>query len=125
MAEQTKPKGIKVLLPEDQFGSAYGEGTDRQWVERRQRIGRSLIDTLAKSGNIYEDKAAFSKAAKVMANIFTDWTLEGDEGPLSKPWGNPKAFEELVETDLDLSLWVFGIPFRPVSELLADEDVKN
>lgn len=121
MSETKVPASIRVEVPEE-YGSAYTNSDgSRQWVERRQRIGRSLIKKFEKLDKYYTDDKAFKEGSKVLATVFTDWTLSDDEGPLPKPWGNPEAFDALLECDLDLSLWVLGLIHTTVAELIQPE----
>jgi len=121
MTDVKVPASIRVEVPEE-FGTAYtNEDGSRQWVERRQRIGKSLIKTFERLSELYTDDEAFEEARPVLATVFTDWNLEDDEGPLPKPWGNPDAFDALLECDLDLSLWVLGLIVRPMADLIQPE----
>lgn len=117
------PPGVRVEVPKD-FGFAYGTKEEREWVERRQRIGKSLIKEFEELDEFYTDEKAFKKGCKTLGKCFTDWNLTGDEGPLPKPWGNPGAFEALIESDLDLSLWVLGLIHQTMAVLL-EEPSKN
>lgn len=113
------PAGIRIDVPEE-YGSAYTTNGERQWVERRQRIGKSLAKKLEGLAEAFsDDNKAAKEAYKILATMFTDWTLCDDEGPLPKPWGSPEAFDALLECDLDLSLWVLGLIHQPISQLLA------
>ena len=107
------PAHIRIEVPAEEFGDAY-EG---QWVERRQRIGRDTHKRLEKL-KIFEEDKAFKGASKILATIFTDWNLEGDEGPLPKPWDNPDAFEALMNSDMDLTLWVLLQVATPMAQLV-------
>ena len=112
------PAGIRIDVPEE-YGSAYTTNGERQWVERRQRMGRGLVKKLEDVDVFTSDSKAFKEGCKVLATIFTDWSLCDDEGPLPKPWGNPEAFDALLECDLDLTLWVLEVLYMPISQLLA------
>lgn len=138
---KVKPLAIRIEVPA-QYGTAYNGEDGRQWVERRQRVsgkalrdldgvGRKLTggaqDDLAQDAKeaakaAARDKEAFEKVCKVLAGIFTDWNLEGDKGPLPKPWGNPKAFAALFDSDFTLLVWVGSLPFVTVGDLF---DSKN
>jgi len=121
MAEQTVPSGITLDVPEE-YGDAYTRGDGiRETVTRRQRIGRGLIKRLEALAKFYTDDKAFKEGCKVLAEVFTDWTLSGDSGELPKPWDNPAAIEALVDSDLDLSLWILGLVHKPISELVKPE----
>jgi len=108
------PAHIRIEIPVEEFGDAYAG----QWVERRQRIGRSTVVELEGIKDVFKDPEQFAKISEVLATIFTDWTIGGDEGPLPKPWGNPEAFEALVESDLDLALWVLNLVPKPMLQLV-------
>ena len=108
------PASIKISVPVEEFGDAY----KGQWVMRRQRIGATIHKELESFKNVFSDDKAFKGISKVLATIFTDWTLEGDDGPLPKPWENPEAFKALLDSDLDLTLWVLGLPSTPVVQLV-------
>jgi len=121
MSEMKVPASIRIEVPE-QFGSAYTNSDgSRQWVERRQRIGKSLVKKFEELDEFYTDDKAFKNGCKVLATVFTDWSLCDDEGPLPKPWGNPEAFDALLECDLDLSLWVLGLIHTTIAELIQPE----
>lgn len=110
------PAHIRIEVPAEEFGDAY-EG---QWVERRQRIGRDAHKQLEEL-KVFDSKKgekAFKTASEILATLFTDWTLEGDEGPLPKPWGNPGAFRALMDSDMDLTLWVLLQVARPMAQLV-------
>ena len=116
---------IRIEVPAE-FGDAYDGAEGRQWVERRQRI--SVTSIKGCQGRLFEllkDEEAFSSLCENMANVFVDWNLEGDEGPLPKPWKSPGAFEALVESDYELLIWVWGLTFRSMAELLDQAESKN
>jgi hypothetical protein len=115
------PVSIRIEVPEDRFGDAYTTDGGRQWVERRQRLGRSLLRPLEEIENIYTDEDAFKAACPLMAEIFTDWNLSGDDGPLPKPWRNAEAFWALMDSDVRLMLWVIELIHMPMSSLLAPD----
>jgi hypothetical protein len=115
------PVGIKIEVPEERFGDAYTKNGEREWVERRQRLGRKVLKQLAELENIYTDEEAFKLACPLLAQIFTDWNLSGDEGPLPKPWANAEAFEALMDSDVRLMLWVIDLVHMPMSALLVPE----
>jgi len=108
------PAHIRIEVPVEEFGDAY---TD-QWVERRQRIGKPIVAKFDEMSKFFTDKKAFEHGCKVLAEIYTDWNLTGDDGPLPKPWGNPEAFKALLDSDLDLSLWVLGQIHKPMLQLV-------
>ena len=117
-----KPAAIRVEVPAE-YGLAYDSGDGRQWVERRQRISGLVLKGLrAVIKNPFTDEEAFAELAKILATVFTDWDLEGDDGPLPQPWENAKAFHALFESDYRLMDWVGSLPFSTVGELL---DLKN
>lgn len=120
MAE--KPLGIEVEVPEE-YGSVYtNPDKSRQFVSRRQQMGKKLIKTFEGLTGIYTDEKAYKEGCKILGRVFVDWNLADSEtGPLPKPWGNPAAFEALFDMDLDLSLWVLGLIHQPISELLSPE----
>jgi len=121
MTDEKVPASIRVEVPEE-FGSAYTNADgNRQWVERRQRMGKSLIKKFEKLDKFYTDDKAFKEGCKVLATVFTDWDLCDDHGPLPKPWDNPDAFDALLECDLDLSLWALGLIHMTVAELIQPE----
>ena len=116
-----RPESIRVAVPES-FGPAFGEGEDRQWVERRVYIGRAVKKTLHEGLNdLYEDKA-FKQLCKAYAGIFTAWSLTMASGePLAEPWENPKAFESLADESLDLFIWLAGVVHAPLTTLITIE----
>jgi len=121
MSESKVPASIRVEVPEE-YGSAYtNEDESRQWVDRRQRIGRRLRKKLQVLSGFFTEDKAFKEGCKVLGSIFTDWNLCSDEGPLPKPWGTPQAFEALLDSDEDVALWVLGLIFIPVAELIQPE----
>lgn len=124
-----KPKGIRIEVPPE-YGSAYTNEADdredmivgeREWVERRQRKGKSLVKGLQDIENIFTEDKAFKEASKLLSQTFTDWTLSSDEGPLPKPWGNAKAFEALLESDLEVMLWVIRTAYMRTPDLVQTE----
>ena len=108
------PASIRIDVPVEEFGDAY----KGQWVRRRQRVGKPIADQFEGIKGFFTEKKAFEHGCKVLAEIYTDWTLEGDGGPLPKPWGNPDAFVALLDSDLDLSLWILGQIHLKVSQLV-------
>ena len=108
------PASIRIEVPVEEFGDAY-EG---QWVERRQRIGKPLVEEFEKMAEFFTEDKAFKHGCKVLSTIFTDWNLGGDDGPLPKPWENPEAFKALLDSDLDLTLWVLGRIHMPIVQLV-------
>jgi len=106
---------ITIEVPVGKFGDAYAG----QWVERCQYIGKPLIDLWSQfialfMAGVLTEAALLERGHRVLAQIYTDWNLEGDAGPLPKPWGNPEAFRTLADNDLNLALWVAGLPAKPV-----------
>jgi len=71
--------------------------------------------------NIYSDEDAFKAACPLLAAVFTDWNLSGDEGPLPKPWRNAEAFQALMDSDVRLMLWIIELVHTPVSSLLIPD----
>lgn len=122
-----KPASIRIEVPE-KYGLAYTSEDGRQWVDRRQRVGGpglKVLDSLGQKLTQMDDKAfdkAFEQIKKVLADVITDWNLEGDEGPLPKPWQEPKAFQALYDSNFGLLMWVGSLPFQAVGELI---DLKN
>ena len=108
------PASIRIDVPVEEFGDAY----KGQYVRRRQRIGRDAHKELEGIKNVFSDDKAFEASGKIMATLFTDWTIEGDDGPLPKPWENPEAFRALLGSDMDLTLWVLGLVSTPVVQLV-------
>ena len=112
------PASIRIEVPVEEFGDAY----KGQWVERRQRIGRPIIEGLRETTKMFDGgkpgEKALKAANKVLSTIFTDWTIEDDDGPLPKPWQNPEAFRALLDSDQDLALWVLGKSYQPVVQLV-------
>jgi len=84
-----------------------------QWVERRIRVGRQLLqpmwDSLGNLLNMTEDD--LNTLCNHLAQIYVAWNLEGEDGPLPEPWGNPDAFLALADSDLALFDWVGATPF--------------
>lgn len=125
MSEKTKPKGFRIVVPKE-YGDVYGEGDSREWIERRQRIGRPIILEFAGIKKFLTDKKAFEKGCKLLGRIFSDWNLTGDYGPLPKPWENAEAFKALIDSDQDLFLWVVSTSYKSIAELIsAEETLKN
>jgi len=121
MNEET-PAEIRVEVPPE-FGEVYSTDGERQWVERRHRISVRILQACeGKLFEVLEDEKAFQKLCENMGQVFTDWTIEGDSGPLPKPWQNPKAFVALADSDYELLMWVWNLTFMSVAELL---DQKN
>lgn len=111
-----KPQPIRVPVPEE-YGAVY-EG---QWVERAIRVSRddykAIRDTEGGKVSWMRDDKLLASLSVALSHIYTDWNLEGDDGPLPKPWGDPKAFEALAASDLYVFLWLVRICLSPVSEL--------
>ena len=130
MAEDRKPAAIRIDVPEE-FGSVYTNADgSRQYVERRQQIGRGFHKELEDLTQLFTEEEQFDKACKVFQWLFTDWDLADDSsGSLPKPWQNPKAFAALADMDLDLTLWVLGLIRMTMAQLIAlqsgEEDLKN
>ena len=118
---KVKPLAIRVEVPA-QYGTAYDGEDGRQWVERRQRVSGRAIRDLEGLAEKLSDEQAFKEICKVLAEIFTDWNLESDKGPLPKPWGNPKAFAALFDSDFTVLVWVGSLSFVTVGDLF---DSKN
>ena len=124
------PASIRIEVPEE-FGSVYtNEDGSRQYVERRQQVGRSMIRALEALDALFTEEEQFEKACEIYKSIFTDWDLaDSQTGPLPKPWQNAKAFEALMDMDMRLTLWVIGLVFTSMARLLdiqsSDEDIKN
>ena len=116
-----KPVAIRVEVAAH-LGDAYDGKEGRQWVERRQRVSGKYLRQLEGLSKKLTDEEAFQDACKVLSKLFTDWTLEGDDGPLPKPWKNSKAFQALYDSDFTLLVWVSGLVFLSVGDLL---DQKN
>jgi len=108
------PAHIRIEVPVEEFGDAYAG----QWVERRQRIGKPLVAKFDEMAGFFTKEEAFEHGCKVLAEIYTDWSLTDDDGPLPKPWGNPEAFKAQVDSDLDLSLWLLEQIRKPVVALV-------
>lgn len=121
MTEDQKPEGIRVAVPES-FGAIFGEGKNRQWVERKVYIGRSSKKVLHDNlDDLYEDKA-FKRLCEVYADIFTGWSLTTASGePLPDPWKNPKAFESLADESVDLIIWLSRVVHTPLAMLVTVE----
>ena len=108
------PAHIRIEVPVEEFGDAY---TD-QWVERRQRIGKPIVAKFDEMVGFFTKEEAFEHGCKVLAEIYTDWNLESDDGPLPKPWDNPEAFKALLDSDANLTLWVLEQIRKPVVALV-------
>ena len=111
-----KPQSIRVAVP-----SEHGTVYEGQWVDRAIRISREDYKAIravedAKKPWIRDDKQ-LAELSIVLSHIYTDWNLEGDDGPLPKPWGDPKAFEALAASDLHLFLWLLRKSLASVAEL--------
>ena len=61
------PASIRIEVPEDRFGDAYTTDGNRQWVDRRQRLGRGLLRQIEELENIYTDEEAFKAACPLDA----------------------------------------------------------
>ena len=109
------PAHIRIEVPVEEFGDAYAG----QWVERRQRIGRLTLNQLNGIKHVFKEEKSLEKVSEILATIFTDWTIGGDEGPLPKPWDNPEAFKVLANSDLDLGLWILSLVPMPMVQLVA------
>ena len=128
--EGQTPAAIRVEVPEE-FGEVYDGAEGRQWVKRRFRISGYLIkfmEGFSKKLDSIGDTSDEAKAKEAKANekecwqalseVFTDWNLEGDDGPLPKPWKNPKAFAALFESDWILLMWVAGLVAKSIDQLV-------
>ena len=115
------PASIPIEVPEDRFGDAYTTNGKREWVKRRQRIGRGLLKQLEGIEDVFDDEEAFKEICLIYAQIFTDWNLSGDDGPLPKPWGNPEAFEALMDSDVRLWIWMVDQILMPMSAFLSPD----
>lgn len=116
-----KPQPIRIEVPED-CGTVY-EG---QWVERAIRVSRDDYKAIravesARKTNWMRDDKLLSRLSGSLAHIYTDWNLEGDDGPLPKPWREPKAFEALAASDLHLFLWVLQKSLAPFGQLVQPD----
>ena len=105
-----RPEGERIPVPIDRFGSAY----DGQWVERRARPDRlfDMMVAIITNGPGYrlgDLHTQIEQQAKILAMTFTDWNLEGDDGPLPKPWLDPGAFLAILETDYRLLMWLMDV----------------
>lgn len=117
-----KPVPIRVEVPPE-FGEVYSTDGERQWVERRHRISVSMLKGCeGKLFELLDDDKAFKKLAENMAEVFVDWNIEDDDGPLPKPWRDWKAFQALADSDYELLMWVWNLTFKSLGELL---DRKN
>jgi len=108
------PAHIRIEVPVEEFGDAY----TGQWVERRQRVGRLALNRLSEIKHVFKEEESLEEVSEILATIFTDWTIGGDEGPLPKPWNNPEAFKVLANSDLDLALWILTVVGTPMLELV-------
>lgn len=116
-----KPPGIRIEVPEE-YGSAYtNEAGEREWVERRQRIGRAFVKALQDVDYDLEDDAKCKKAFELLGQVITGWSLSGDEGPLPEPWKNADAFFALLDSDLELTVWVVEIALKRTTDLIQTE----
>jgi len=120
--EKPKPAVIRVEVPPE-LGEIYDGEKERQWVERRHRIsGATLKACEGTLGKLINDEQAFEALCVAMSDVLVDWTLEGDDGPLPKPWQNPAAFRALYESDYEVLGWVWNLTFMSVAELLASKN---
>lgn len=129
MAEQHKPTGIRVAVP-DEFGSVYDNADgSRQYVERRQQVGKAAVAELKNLVELLKEEERFEKVCEVFQSVYLDWDLaDSVDGPLPKPWQNPEAFKLLIDMDINLALWTVGLIHAPMSRLiplLAEDDLKN
>ena len=115
---------IQIPVPED-FGDAYDGTEGRQWVQRRQRVGGTGLKQIEKLSEKISDDKMFKVICDVLSEMYLDWNLESDEGPLPKPYKNRKAFEALFESDFSLFMWVGTLPFYRVSTLTEMLQEKN
>lgn len=116
-----KVPSIRVEVP-DEYGDAYDGNDGRQWVERRQRIGGKTLDVLREIKEGISDEKAFEIICGELQHIIVDWNLEGDDGPLPKPFSTPEAFKALYASDYRLMNWVAMLPFLGVGDLLASKN---
>ena len=112
------PASIRIDVPVEEFGDAY----KGQYVRRRQRIGKPILDSLQGTTKMFDGGKPGEKALKavnkILATIWTDWNLTGDAGPLPKPWENPEAFKALLDSDQDLALWLLDKSYAPIVRLV-------
>lgn len=108
-AAEFVPSAVRVEVPED-YGACYAG----QYIERRVRIGRRVLRVLDGLKQFVADDEQFQTACEIFSALITDWNLKGEEGPLPKPWGNPQAFVELADSDIDLFIWLNNTIYRPV-----------
>ena len=130
MAEEKKPAFIRIEVPEE-FGSVYTNADgSRQYVERRQQIGRGIRKEFVGLSELFSEDEQFEKACETFQWLFTDWDLaDSTTGPLPKPWQTPGAFTALMDMDQDLALWVMQLVNKTMAQLIAlqsgEEDLKN
>lgn len=113
-----KPPGIRVTVP-DYFGDSYGEGDDRQWVERRQHIGRGKSLSDFKGLGELKPEEAFETICERLPDYIIAWNLTDESGEtLPDPWKNPEAFRALAEDNWELMLWLSEVVTSPLALLV-------
>lgn len=113
-----KPRSIRVPVPEH-FGDGYGDGEERQWVERAQRIGRQDIKALAELDGLLSSEQAFKQACEQLAENITSWNLTTESGDaFPEPYGNPDAFARLADDNWQLFMWLSELVFKPLALLV-------
>lgn len=118
-----KPRGIRVPVP-DYFGDGYGEGDDRQWVERAQRIGRGEIKVLAHLDGLLDSDKIFKQACEQLAENVVGWDLTTEAGEaFPEPYQKPDAFEQLADDNWQLFMWVSELLFTPLAVLVRPPKV--
>ena len=115
---------IQIPVPEE-YGDAYDGEEGRQWVLRKQRIGRKWLKELDGLAEKVSDDKAFKAICGALSEIILDWNLEGDEGPLPKPHKNSKAFQALYDSDFAVAMWVAQLPFFSIARLTEQMQEKN
>lgn len=109
-----KPQAIRVPVPTEQYGAVY----EAQWVERVIRVKREFYKGIRDVDvKFMRDDEALAELSAILCHVYANWNLEGDDGPLPEPWGDPKAFEALAASDLNLFLWIVRNALAPVAEL--------
>lgn len=124
--EFKRPAAQRIRVPTDRFGSAY-EG---QWVERRLQPDELFDRYIARvigapgygAGGVW---GQLEDQIKILSLVITDWNLEGDDGPLPKPWLDPGAFLTLYLMDYNMLLWLLDLAAEFATRVTRERRVER